>query len=170
MGFPLSSFSLFHAPGRCIVGYCWRGMRGRRGVQQEAEGSISFFCQLRGHPCCASWMVVNHFESDVSINAASLSHPVRWVNEAAHAPEHCSKNPRIWCDLKTVGPSLKKKKNKKMARRLLAAGVAFAPRFKMVSLKGTVHTNDSFPRPKDEGRCGGSEAISPNMCLVKDHS
>lgn len=28
------------------------------------------FWQLRGHPCCAGWMMVNHFESDVPINAA----------------------------------------------------------------------------------------------------
>lgn len=50
-------------------------MRERGDVQQEAEGSILFFffsspSQLRGHPCCASWMVVNHFESDVSITVA----------------------------------------------------------------------------------------------------
>lgn len=75
MGFPLSSFSFLHARGRCIVGYCWRGMR-EGGCAAGRRGSIPplllffFFWSVNLDGVHA---VVNHFDSDVSSAVVHLS-------------------------------------------------------------------------------------------------
>lgn len=72
----LSLLSLaFHTQGRCIVGYCWRGMKGR-GVQGGRFGGPSLFfceCHLKGHQC----LLPNHFESDASLTVPAHARPAR---------------------------------------------------------------------------------------------
>lgn len=79
-----------------------------------------FFCQLRGHPCCAGWMVVNHFESDVSITVPPfLPPPSRplCINEASDAYEPHS---QILFETKRASSEI-------MASDLLAASSIFSP-------------------------------------------
>ncbi len=93
--------------------------------------------QLRGHPCCASWMVVNHFESDVSITVALLFFfptPSALDKWGFRCFQHCSVIHKSCVFSNWRGLQWK------MASDLLAVCSISPPWSKMVSLKKGLYT------------------------------